>query len=167
MEGNRTENDIKDNKFRFLRSPFNEKLNNSVITFLLDKNDGKESNEIYVDYGTGEKTHLIDTYLPDSYFAVDDEKFERIDGKYKYTITTGKFTNNDDFNKFRASRTIKYTPTADMLLRVYPETHETVFLSLAAADIKAKFRDSDGNTDVNSFSKNLSMETSEIGQNKK
>ena len=47
--------------------------------------------------------------------------------------------------------------TDNMYLRFSPETHGTIFLALASSDVIAKFQDSYGNTDVNSFSEKLDM----------
>lgn len=150
------EKDIKDNKFRFGRNLENKKLSDSIIKFLSTRFSGQESDEIYIDYGKdGEETHLIDTDLINLTDSVDEEEYDRLYGKYKYKIITGEFVNIEDFNKFKSSSLIECMATDNMYLRFSPETHDTIFLALASSDVIAKFKDSYGNTDVNSFSEKL------------
>lgn len=157
-EIDRKEKDIEDNKFRFGRNLENKKLSDSIIKFLSASFSGQESDEIYIDYGKdGEETHLIDTDLINLTDSVDEEEYERLYGKYKYKIITSEFVNIEDFNKFKSSVIVECMTTDNMYLRFSPETHSTIFLSLASSDVIAKFQDSYGNTDVNNFSEKSDM----------
>ena len=156
---NRREKDLEDNKYRFGRNSENKTLTNEIIRLLSARENGQEIDEIHIDYGKyGESTHLIETSLPSLMDNVEEEEYDRISGKFKYKITVSDFVNADDFNKFKASKIIECQPTQDMNFRVYPENHDTVFLSLASSDIIASFTDSYGRTAENSFSEKLNSE---------
>lgn len=156
---NRSKKDLEDNKYRFGRNSENKTLTNEIIRLLSARENGQEIDEIHIDYGKyGESTHLIETSLPNLMDNVEEEEYDRISGKFKYKITVSDFVNADDFNKFKASKIIECQPTQDMNFRVYPENHDTVFLSLASSDIIASFTDSYGRTAENSFSEKLNSE---------
>ncbi len=152
---NRSEKQVKDNKFRFRRNKENKKLRLKIEEIVHGGYRSQGLDEIYIDYGEGEKAYDVCADLINFTDIIDNDRFDIISGKTKYKLIISEFINDEDFKNFKSSILIECTATDDMNMRIYPETHDTIFLALASSNVIAKFEDSYQDTTVNSFARKL------------